>query len=402
MKILVLSTWFPYPLNQGSKIRAFHLIQALAAEHEVTLISYEDVPIQPEWKQKIEEFCNEIIVFPKQPFAYQRIKLLLGFLSAKPSTVFAGYSKEFEQLVVQTAARITPDLVFAFTFVTAPYALKTNAPFKVVDADNLLALMLHENYQQANGFLQKIRRYLAAIKFRNYESKIYRQFERCLVVSEMDVERIKTYIPFSDKQVLNTPNGVDTDTHQPGLTAKQKNQLIYNGAMTYHPNYDAMYFFLRDIFPLVLQKIPEAQLNITGKTHNVPIDKLPIIKNVRLTGYLPDIRPAVSSSSVCIVPLRQGAGTRLKILEAMALGTAVVSTTKGAEGLAVENGIHLLIADTPSAFAHAVIQLLENEALNQKIVQNALSLVQNIYNWDQIGANFARHISDLSNVKNHA
>ncbi len=101
---------------------------------------------------------------------------------------------------------------------------------------------------------------------------------------------------------------------------------------------------------------------------------MPVTKNVRLTGYLPDIRPAVSSSAVCIVPLRQGAGTRLKILEAMALGTAVVSTTKGAEGLAVENGTHLLIADTPSAFADAVIQLLQDEALNQKIVQNALSL----------------------------
>lgn len=402
MKILVLSTWFPYPLNQGSKIRAFHLIKALAEQNEVILISFEDVPIQPEWIQEIEKYCKEIIVFPKPPFVYQKIKLLLGFFSSKPSTVFAGYSKEFEVLVLQTAKQTRPDLIFSFTFVTAPYALKTDIPLKVVDADNLLALMLHENYQQTSGFFKKARRFLAYVKFKNYENKIYRPFDRCLVVSELDVERIKTYIPFSDEQVLNTPNGVNIHTHQPGNTAKQKNQMIYNGAMTYYPNYDAMYFFLEDIFPLILQKIPGAQLNITGKTHNVPIDKLPTTKNVRLTGYLPDIRPAVSSSSVCIVPLRQGAGTRLKILEAMALGTAVVSTTKGAEGLAVENGTHILIADTPKAFANAVIRLLEDEDLNQKIVQNALSLVQNIYNWDQIGANFAKQITDLSNAKNHA
>ncbi|MAT44668.1 MAG: hypothetical protein CL609_20225 [Anaerolineaceae bacterium] len=402
MKILILSTWFPYPLNQGSKIRAFFLIKALAENHEITLISFEDAPIQPEWKEEIHKYCKEIIIFPKQPFAYQKTKLLLGFFSTKPSTVFAGYSKDFEALVLQTAKQRNPDLIFAFTFVTAPYALKTDIPLKVVDADNLLAFMLYENYQLAQGLLQKLRRYMAYIKFKNYESNIYRHFDRCLVVSEKDVDRIKTYIPFTDQQVLNVPNGVNTQTHKPGTIAKQKKQIIYNGAMTYYPNYDAMFFFLKDIFPRILHQLPGTQLNITGKTQGVPIENLPMTKNVRLTGYLPDIRPIVSSSSVCIVPLRQGAGTRLKILEAMALGTAVVSTTKGAEGLSVENGIHLLIADTPEKFAKAVIQLMEDEELNQKIVQNALSLVQNIYNWDQIGANFAQQISNLSNIKNHA
>ncbi len=245
MKILVLSTWFPYPLNQGSKIRAFHLIKALAEQNEITLISFEDVPIQPEWKQEIEKYCKNVIIFPKPPFVYQKIKLLLGFLSPKPSTVFAGYSKKFEELVLQTAKQAKPDLIFAFTFVTAPYALKTDIPLKVVDADNLLAFMLYENYQQASGVFQKIRRYLAYKKFKNYESKVYRPFDRCLVVSEMDVERIKTYIPFSDEEVLNTPNGVNIHTHQPGTIGKQKNQMIYNGAMTYYPNYDAMYFFLK-------------------------------------------------------------------------------------------------------------------------------------------------------------
>ncbi len=401
MKILALSTWFPYPLNQGSKIRAFHLLKALAKQHEIILISFEDAPLQPEWEQEMQKYCQEVIVFPKPPFVYQKLKLILGFFSNQPSTVFAGYSKAFENLVLQTAARVEPDLVLAFTFVTAPYALKTKAKYKVVDVDNLLAVMLYEKYQAAHALHQKMRRYLAYIKFRNYESKIYHQFDRCLVVSQPDAERIKTYIPLSDQQVLNIPNGVDTRTHQPGLTAKQKNQLIYNGALTYHPNYDAMYFFLKDIYPLILETIPSVQLSITGKTQDVAIENLPITKNVKLTGYLPDILPSVSRSTVCIVPLRQGAGTRLKILEAFALGTAVVSTTKGAEGLAVQHGVHLLIADTPQAFADATIQLLQDETLNRNIVQNGLSLVRNTYNWDHIGTHFSDQIASLTNGIHH-
>jgi glycosyltransferase involved in cell wall biosynthesis len=159
--------------------------------------------------------------------------------------------------------------------------------------------------------------------------------------------------------------------------------LIYSGALTYHANLDAMAFFLRDIFPAIKAKRPSVTLKITGNTQGAPIDRLPLVDDVQLTGYLDDIRPAVAQSWVSIVPLRVGGGTRLKILEAMALGTAVVSTSKGAEGLDVTHGENILIADDPNQFAGAVVGLLSDPALRQSLAAKAQQLVRQKYAWER-------------------
>ena len=329
-KILIFSTWFPYPLNQGSKIRAYHLIRALAKEHQLALISFEDQPVQQEWMEHLSSFCSIIKVLDRKPFKYSRLKTILGFFSTQPSAVFAGYSSEMEKLVKKTAKDWQPDLVFAFTFVTAPYALKIRNIRRVVDMDNLLAIMLKEEIASASGRLSKLRRHLAYLKFRHYEDKIYSPFERCLVVSEQDEQKVQHYTHLQPKQIWVIPNGVNTVYYHPNGVQKQPHQLIYNGALSYAPNLDAMQYFLTEIFPLILNKIPDVSLHITGKSDPTLRERLPFHKNVIFTGYLDDIRPAIQHSTVCVVPLRQGAGTRLKILEAMAAGTVVVSTNKGA------------------------------------------------------------------------
>jgi glycosyltransferase involved in cell wall biosynthesis len=164
--------------------------------------------------------------------------------------------------------------------------------------------------------------------------------------------------------------------------------LIFNGALSYYPNYNAMDFFLGEIFPKVLAKSPAARLYITGSTQGINLDALPDCSQVTFTGYLDDIRPAVTSSQVCVVPLQQGAGTRLKILEAMALGTLVVSTSKGAEGLAVESGKHLFINDSPEPFAAHTLNLMNNPDLRAALSSNALRLLHEKYDWRAIGSKF--------------
>ena len=149
-----------------------------------------------------------------------------------------------------------------------------------------------------------------------------------------------------------------------------------------------MQYFLADIYPLIKHEIPDVTLSITGSTKGVDLNGLRLDASVHLTGYVEDIRFPVAQSAVCVVPLRQGGGTRLKILEAMALGTPVVSTSKGAEGLDVVDGEHLMIGDTPEAFADAVMRVMRDSNLRERLRCNARILVEHRYDWESIGAQF--------------
>jgi glycosyltransferase involved in cell wall biosynthesis len=169
--------------------------------------------------------------------------------------------------------------------------------------------------------------------------------------------------------------------------------LIFTGAFTYEPNYEAMVWFLEEVFPLVRAKIPEVQLTITGKHANKP---LPSLEYVTLTGFVDDIRPLVARSWVSIVPIWTGGGTRLKILEAMALHTPVVATSKGAEGLDAVIGEDLFVADTAVEFANTLITLLQDEACRQKVAQNAYEFVGQKFNWPVIAPRFLEFVERLT------
>ncbi|MCC6190123.1 MAG: glycosyltransferase [Anaerolineales bacterium] len=395
MKVLILSTWFPYPLNQGSTIRAYHLIQAVARQHETALLSFEDIPVQPDWLGHMRAVCGQVEVVPRRPFARSPMKRALGLLSPRPSAVVAGYAPEMSARVRALAARWAPDAVFALTFVTAPYALEVHGVKRIADVDNLTAPMLLEAFRAAGTPLERLRRFAAYRKFQSYERELFSQFDLCLVVSERDRRALAEYVPLRPSQIGLVPNGVDLEHHRPGLFERRPASLVYNGALTYAANYDAVRYFLERIFPQVKQAVSQATLTVTGATQGVALSELPGAESVEFTGYLDDIRAVVGRSAVCVVPLRQGAGTRLKILEAMALGTPVVSTSKGAEGLDVVDGQHLLVADTPGDFAAQTIRLLQDAPLRRTLAQQALQRVRRCYGWHDIQRNLGQLVQKL-------
>jgi glycosyltransferase involved in cell wall biosynthesis len=395
MRILFLSTWFPYPPNQGSKIRAYYLLKALAAEHQVALVTFEDVELEPEWVKHIRQLCPLVEIVRRKPFAASKGKTWLGWLSPLPSAVVAIHSPEMEARVVQVARSWKPQLVVALTFVTAPYALAVPDVPKVLDIDNFMARMLQEAIPMASQPLARFRRWLAYWKFLRYECSLYPRFDRCLVVTESDRRAVARQMPLRDGQLIVTPNGVDMAYNHLEAITPIPNTLVFNGAMTYNANYDAVAYFLKEIYPQVIRQAPEVRLRVTGSTAGVNLAALPLDEHVELTGYVPDIRPVVAQSWACVVPLRIGGGTRLKILEAMSLGTPVISTTKGAEGLEAEHGAHLLIADTPDEFAAQVVRLLRSAELRQELAYNAHRLVAEKYEWSQIGANFRLAVERL-------
>jgi glycosyltransferase involved in cell wall biosynthesis len=169
-------------------------------------------------------------------------------------------------------------------------------------------------------------------------------------------------------------------------------QLIFSGSFRYQANYEAMLWFIRDVFPRVLERVPDAQLIITGDHANLPV---PPVSNIALVGHVSDIHTLIASSWVSLAPLLSGGGTRLKILEAMAIGTPIVSTSKGAEGLEVRAGEHLLVADTPSAFADCVVTILRNRELRDQVSIRARQLVKEKYDWDAVMPQFLQLIERI-------
>jgi glycosyltransferase involved in cell wall biosynthesis len=400
MMILFLSTWFPYPPNQGSKIRAYYLLKHLAEAHEVALVTFEDVDLDPAWVEHIQQLCSRVEIVQRKPFAASKGKTWLGWLSPLPSAVVAIRSPEMAERVRNVAQSWKPDCVVALTFVTAPYALDIPGVPKVVDIDNFMARMLQETIPMAAGLPDRLRRWAAYRKFLAYERKLYPQFDLCLAVTESDRRQVLDQMTLRPDQVIVTPNGVDTQYNHLEDVKPIPNSLIFNGALTYNANYDAVAYFLAEIFPLIRQQAPEARLRVTGSTVGVDLDSLPLDGKVELTGYLADIRPAVAESWACVVPLRLGGGTRLKILEAMSLGAPVISTAKGAEGLEVEDGVHLLIAESPDEFAGQVLRVLRSADLRQELAHNAARLVGEKYEWSHIGAGFRQAVERLVLTKN--
>ena len=170
-------------------------------------------------------------------------------------------------------------------------------------------------------------------------------------------------------------------------------QLIFTGAFTYHVNYEGALWFVERVLPLVQAQISHVRLTITGNHADLPF---PQIEAVVRTGFVDDVRPLIAGADVCVVPIWQGGGTRLKILEAMALGTPVVATSKGAEGLDAQSGIHLLIADQPAAFADAVVQLLTDPSLRQRLAEHGRTLVEQHYSWSLVMPRFLQLVERLT------
>jgi polysaccharide biosynthesis protein PslH len=190
------------------------------------------------------------------------------------------------------------------------------------------------------------------------------------------------------------------DYFKPLSVEEKPNSLVFTGSMDWLPNEDAILYFAEAILPLVKQECPEVTLEVVGRN---PSRKLRVAaereKSLRLTGWVEDIRPFLARGSVCIVPLRIGGGTRLKIFEAMAMAKPVISTTVGAEGLPVQSGKDLILADTPNDFAQSVICLLRDEHLRRRLGNGARTLVEENYSWRRVAESFARTLQECVTLK---
>ncbi|MBN1875883.1 MAG: glycosyltransferase [Anaerolineae bacterium] len=395
MRILFLSTWFPYPPDNGSKLRVYHLLHALSQKHEVTLVSFAFDTAQPEVLGNLRALCADVRVVSLNPFVENKVGTLRTFLSLRPMT--SRSIPAMRELVASVLHLHAFDAVIASTEMMATYAdaAPVGAP-KILEEHNSMSRWAWERYDEQTDLFQRARCWVSWHKQRWYTARTFPRCALVTMVSEADRQATLSAVGIDRLRVEVVPNGVDCGHNRPGLAQPRPTMLVYNGALTYSANYDAMQWFLAEVYPRIKTVAPGVSLTITGATKGVDLAGLALDTSVHLIGYVDDVRLPVAEAAICVVPIRQGGGTRLKILEAMALGTPVVATSKGAEGLDVVNGEHLLLGDTPEALADAVLRVMGDSVLRERLCRSARALVERRYDWKTIGAQFVTLVEETA------
>jgi glycosyltransferase involved in cell wall biosynthesis len=378
MNLLFLSRWYPWPADHGARLRVLNLLRSLATRHVVDLISFAEEPVLPAALEAMRGFCASVRVVPYRPFRPQGLRALAGFLDPRPRSVVDTHNSEFADAVVRFG-RI--DGVIASQIDMLPYALVADARWRLLE--ELEAGVIFGAVATATNPLRRLRARLTRWKLARYVRQSLRRFDACTVVSERE-RALAMALGIAGDRIDVIPNGADTVGAKSVEGAPIPNTCIYAGALTYSANHDAVRYFLTEIWPTLRTRHPELTFTVTGRTTGVDLAQLSTDARVHFPGYLEDVRPAVASSWLSIVPLRVGGGTRLKVLESMALGTPVVSTSKGCEGLDLRIGEEVLVADTAQEFAAAVGRVLLDADLRARLSMAGCQAAKR-YDWSLIG-----------------
>jgi glycosyltransferase involved in cell wall biosynthesis len=368
------------------------LIRILARNHQVDLISFTAEPVSREQLSMMNRLCQRITTIPFQPATRRPMREILGYFSNKPRSAYITHNSEMQSAIMQADNSRHYDALVSSQIDMAAYTQHWKSSPMVFEELELTGL--YESQLPNGNSIRQWRRQLMWWKTKNYVKRLMRSYRGCTVASETERMCLQEILPEYD-QVTIIPNGVDLEYLSGNFGVVEPNTMIYAGALTYAANLDAMVFFLTTIFPLIKQRRPDVKLYITGSTQGVDLSLLPMDDSVIFTGFLHDIRPRVAKSMVSIVPLRLGGGTRLKILEAMALRVPVVSTPKGCEGLHLVPGQDLLVADDPTQFAEAVLRLFDEQDFREQMAFNGCAKVREMYDWNRIGEKFSKMIHSM-------
>lgn len=377
MRILFLSAWHPFPPDNGVRLRIFNLLNGISDSHDVTLLTFADQDRLGE-RPELERICKKVIIIPKKEYDAGSRRAIMGFFASKPRVLVDRYVPEMTQLIEDELSGGNHDLVIASEIYMADYV---NGSF-IVPAifEQAEVGVFTDAVAKSDNLINRTRNQMTLSKLKTYFQGLFPRFEYSTVVSEEEKILLNQLIP-EYKSIEVIPNGVSLASYHGNLEKPQPGRLIFTGALTFAPNYHAMDWFSNQVLPLVKRTNPEVQLLITG---NHGGRKLLNDRSIKLVGYVENIRPLISSAWISIAPIFSGGGTRLKILEAFGLHTPVIATSKGAEGLDVQHGKHLLIADNPETFAQETTRLLNDVELRTELSSNAYKLVQEKYDWPVI------------------
>jgi len=381
MKVLYLIPYSPANPVFGGALRIYHLLTHLHKNHDVTVAGF-STPEEEEQLIKQFPLLAGKTHFVNYPYTDRstRWSLIKSLFTSHSNWHQLTRSKEFQQKLDWLMATKSFDIIQSEFPVMAMFRYNSPA-VKIIDSHNVEYDNFKRMAKVKNPF-KKLFYHLEAYKFYREETEACSQQGALFVTSERDISIFNQTVPDVPKYLI--PNGVDTNYFKPFNTQPDPHSMVFVGMMKYVPNYDGISWFLDEIFPKILEKVPEATITIVGK--NPPQSILSRAnKNIIVTGFVEDTRPYIEKSAVYVVPLRMGGGTRLKIMEALAVKKPIVSTSIGCEGIEVVNGESIMIADNPDEFAARVIELFTNPKQVADITEKGYELVNNLYRWESIG-----------------
>lgn len=369
MRVLYLTHGCPFPPNKGDRIRNFHILRHLSQAHEVTLIYPSFSEQDMDHASSLKGYCSAIHAVRLSPLL-AKMKCCFSLLGDRPLTNAHFYSNALQRLVNEQEY----DLAVVDCSSMAQYVLDVAKPkiidFVDVDSDKWRL------YARANAFPKSWIYKREYQKLQAFEAKLVKEFDASIVISENE----KQFLPQTDRLFV-VRNGVDLEHFSPREKI-DSDTMIFTGAMDYFPNIDAVLYFHEQVFPLVKKCRPSAKFIVGGMNPSSRINALRS-EDTFVTGYVPDMREYLGRAAVCVVPLRIAKGVQNKILEAMAMGVPVVSTTAANEGIHAVNQRDILIADDPESFAEAVTKVLENARLAKNLALHARAFVEKHFSWKQ-------------------
>ena len=379
--ILIVTPSLPYPPNWGFGIRVYQFLKHLSRTHKVSLVCYAH-PGEEAKIAALEEICHAVHTVPA-PLNRQSDKRFAQFLSLLSPRSFASGSLRtpaMQKLLAKLLATEDYDIVQIESSQLGSYPFGNRAAL-IVDEHNLEYELMYRMYQTERSPLRRQYNRMEYLKFRREEQDCWQKSDACILTSEREQQILNAQMPRKPTHVA--PNGVDIEYFQPSSAPVDPNSMVFTGLISYRPNTDAVLFFVNEVLPYIVQKRPEAVFSIVGM--GPPDEVLRLAgPNVKVTGEVPDVRPYIEKAGIFVVPLRMGSGTRLKVLEGLAMGKPMVSTRLGCEGIDVCDGKHLLMEDDPQAFARAALRLMDDRELAQRLGTEGRALVEDRYSWASI------------------
>lgn len=389
-KILIISYRFPYPLTDGSKIRIYNVSKILAQKYQVDLLAINEGPVADEHIKGLERIFNKVIVYPFRPIRF-KLNTLKGLLSKDSLQIYYHHFGEVQKWVDENYTNY--DMIFCFHIRMTRYLRKVIDKPKAIDFIDATSI----NYQEAQEVAKGLWRFIYPVENRRllaYELKMLKIFDRVFITSHYDKTHLEHYVGRPLDHLIALPNGVRDDLFVRPSADEEQNWIVFLGRMGYAPNVDAVTYFAREVFPLIREK-EEVKFLIVGADPTNEVLGLQSIQGVKVTGFVEDPYEYLERAKVVVAPLRFSAGIQNKILEAMALRKAVVTTSKGARGIAGKCGEHFLIADTPKDMAEKILMLLHNPALRKRIGENGRRLIETNYRWDIVSEKLLTEIDKV-------
>jgi polysaccharide biosynthesis protein PslH len=410
MKILWLSHVVPYPPKAGVLLRAYYLLRAVAQRHELDLVAFIQEPLLrtfygtlpaalEDCRRELEKMCRSVTFLP-----IEKLHRPLGKVATALESLLLGRGYTVRWLDGHHARRTLTDIAKSKSFDIVHFDSESLACFRPI-FDRIPATLGHHNAeadmmrrraQNESSLARKIYFSREARALRKYERAIARDYIAHITCSDLDSERLRLNMPGA--RFVTIPNGVDIEYFKPSGRAQEPHSLIFVSSMNWYPNVDAVLFLLRDIWPRIRSRCPEARLDIVGASAPPSVIALArSLPSVKLHGFVPDIRPLMEGATLYICPVRDGGGTKLKVLDALAMQKCVIAHPIACEGISVTPEVDIVVASRPEEFAQQVEALLGDAARRTAIESAARKLAVTHYSFEAIGSRLATLFEELGN-----